>query len=310
MPSTFADLRSYTSTLTDRYSCDPSPFTAHDLSTASKQLSVNGFVVLKQAVNKNTVENLNQLFDSFVLSSSRNFRRIDGSISPNYFNEHSLLTNPISNIQLQSSFRHDHGLASYLNSLLNILTNSWHIAALRYHLNCTSLDLLTWNHIHSSPGTMPHQDYLFWGRDILPGQIYGAWFALEDINPFSSPLYLVTNSHMRLTNQLYNHSDISSYEYRRDLVEYMKLNDTDIVAPRLSAGDCLLWDSRLIHGALQLQNPSLSRKSLTAHFKCSKHSYFYDYCFKRLIKSCLTFSSSMKVRVPCHITRILQLDIH
>ena len=154
---------------------------------------------------------------------------------------------------------------------------------------------------------MPHQDYLFWGKNILPDQIFGVWIALEDINPFSSPLYLVRHSHLNLTNPFFNYSDISCPAYRSELVEYMKLNDVDILAPKLKAGDCILWDSRLIHGALQSQDFSLTRKSLTSHYTCSKTARLFAPTLKRLLKSNFIHRSASNVCIPVHSTRIFDL---
>lgn len=306
MTDAFHDIRDYANSLTERYSHDPDQYIAKDVLTASRVLKSSGFVVLKEAVSPKLLSRLNDSFDEFVLSNDEHkLPRMDGLSSKNEFNEHSHLINPLSNVQLQSTLRQSKGLLKYSNYLLETLTQSWHIPVLKYHLSSSSLDLLTWNHIHSSPGTLPHQDYLFWGPHILPGQIYGAWIALEDINPKASPLYVVSKSHIDLTTPSFTYADIGEPGYRIQLVDHMKLNDDLIISPRLKAGDCLLWDSRLIHGALHLQAEHLTRKSLTAHYM----SGFYTRSILALLSQWLRLNviskSKMNVRFPQHLTRLI-----
>ena len=127
MSSTFEDLRSYTTSLTNSYSCEPSEFSSHNLRNISDLLSINGFAVIPQVINSFYLDTLNNLYQEHILNSSCFIRRMDGCISQNSFNEYSCLINPISNIQLQPTFRHTRGIP-YTKYLIEILTNSWFIA--------------------------------------------------------------------------------------------------------------------------------------------------------------------------------------
>lgn len=111
--------------------------------------------------------------------------------------------------------------------------------------------------------TPPHQDW--WYLDSVPnGELAAAWIALEDIPAAAGRFYLMSGTHgMKL------HDDLRSLRHdvwlglMRDFVDN---HPEQVEAPEMRKGDVIIWNSRTIHGALPTQDPSLSRKSLTAHY--------------------------------------------
>ncbi len=115
--------------------------------------------------------------------------------------------------------------------------------------------------------TQPHQDW--WYLDSVPnGNLLAGWFALEDIDGRAGRFYVLPKS---LRVNLHGDTpDLSHSEWLKRVAHYVKNNPDQIYAPALKKGDVLFWNSRTIHGALPTQDPSFSRKSLTAHYMPSE----------------------------------------
>jgi phytanoyl-CoA hydroxylase len=306
--NSFGDLKDYAAHIDYKYAVDPSPYYSYNLLESRNQLHVNGFTIIPAVLPSSTIEIINHLFYEYVLPSRSIFRRMSGEYELNKLDQHGHLLNPLSNIQLQGSRSFNRYINQYISVLINVLTEFWHTSVCRYFFNTERVNLLTWNQIHYSPGTLPHQDYLFWGPHILPGEVLGCWFALEDIDELACPLYVLTGSHLSLSNSIFEFSDISSISYRSSLAEHIRKNERTIVAPLLKAGDCLIWDSRLVHGALYSENPVLTRNSLTAHFGgFSLSHYLSSNSFRtitRRLKRLTVFLSSNKVETLCHSSHV------
>ena len=50
-------------------------------------------------------------------------------------------------------------------------------------------------------------------------------------------------------------------------------HQSDVFAPALQKGDVLFWNSRVTHGSLLTQDPTFSRKSLTAHYLPAEYQF-------------------------------------
>lgn len=115
----------------------------------------------------------------------------------------------------------------------------------------------------SSTGTLEHQDS--WYLDTEPaGNLVGVWYALENIEEASGPFFVSPGSHKI---GLLKREDYPAHE---DFVEAVRLTSVEKSLETskmlLDKGDILLWHPFTIHGALQNQDPHLSRKSFTSHF--------------------------------------------
>jgi phytanoyl-CoA hydroxylase len=118
-----------------------------------------------------------------------------------------------------------------------------------------------------NPVTWAHQDTYYLDSDPLGGMV-AAWIAAEDIAPGAGRFYVYPKSH--LIEMPMNSGELGiATDHRRykDLVlETIRENALPMVAPALSAGDVLLWNSRTIHGSLETTQPQRSRRSFTTHF--------------------------------------------
>ena len=118
------------------------------------------------------------------------------------------------------------------------------------------------------------------------GWIVGCWVALEDINPDSGPLKIVPKSH-KLKNYNFikenkNRVPLSLTEIKKNYAKYeryvkrvIKKKKLKIVTPTMKKGDCLLWESNMLHGSPGCKNNKLSRMSQVTHwtFKSVKKHY-------------------------------------
>lgn len=114
--------------------------------------------------------------------------------------------------------------------------------------------------------TIPHHDSYY--LDTVPaGHLTAVWIALEDIDERAGRFYVIPKS----TNDVvYN---LPHPQWLAKMQEYFDSNLDKIVAPALSKGDALFWNSEIIHGALPTGDQRFSRKSLTGHFVPTEYKY-------------------------------------
>lgn len=118
--------------------------------------------------------------------------------------------------------------------------------------------------------TQSHQDC--WYLDTVPnGHLLAAWIALEDIDERAGRFYVVPKSHFL---DFYNNTpELSHDDWIARIKAYVAAHPEQVYAPALNKGDALFWNSHTIHGALPNKDPSLSRKSLTAHYMPSEFQF-------------------------------------
>jgi phytanoyl-CoA hydroxylase len=117
--------------------------------------------------------------------------------------------------------------------------------------------------------TPAHQDWYY--LDSIPsGHLLAGWFALEDIHEDAGRFYVLPKSN-QVDFDLTAEEKVSNAPYVQKLKDYVASHQSDIYAPALKKGDVLFWNSRTIHGSLDIRNPKYSRKSLTAHYLPSQY---------------------------------------
>lgn len=240
-----------------------------DVHTGVSFLKDSGFVVIRNCFCPSDVNNLRSLFDETLMTSNSELPRITGyrKLEKNKLSAEGHMTNALMNIQFEDPSRYTEKENLFTSLILRLITKGIHIQAIQQALGCQSLELMTWNLFHSvTPGTLPHQDCVFFNPKSKLCEIFGVWIALEDIRPESSPLYVQRYSHVDLQDETKSMSAITT-KYREYFREKLLNRQNQIVAPLLRAGDCIIWDSRTVHGSLVKTNPSYSRLSITAHFK-------------------------------------------
>ncbi len=144
-----------------------------------------------------------------------------------------------------------------------------------------------------------HSDYAHFGT-IPENKLVGAWVALENINSESGPLQIVPRSHKlkryNFIKENNNKVPTSLSQIKKNYKNYekwvrkiIKTKNLKPLIPIMKKGDCLLWESNLLHGSPICKNPKLSRLSQVTHwtFRSVKKHYnpnFSDTTKNRLVE--------------------------
>ena len=125
-----------------------------------------------------------------------------------------------------------------------------------------------------STGTVEHQDHYYLDTEP-PGNLIGAWYALEDIHPESGCFFVIPGSHKGRVIGRKNLSTVPEGinalvpehdRMRKEMMNLIREQKYEYKAFPLNKGDVLFWHPYTIHGAYKNKNPQFSRKSFTAHF--------------------------------------------
>ena len=256
----------------DEYLCEACPEESHQPGDATRKLASSGFTVIKQLISADLTQELRDAFYTTIIPSTSEFGRIYRyrGKETNKISDKQHLLNPLSNLQLESSKNNNKQENEFIQKIVNLITTGLHIPFIKDATGYEQIRLLTWNLFHVvEPFTPPHQDCIFFNSELGLLDLLGVWIALEDIPPGASPLYLQRNSHTELVRFAKQHYSITP-EYTSMITEYLFNKREFIVAPHLQAGDCIIWDSRTVHGSLLRTNPNATRLSITAHFEPEK----------------------------------------
>lgn len=115
-------------------------------------------------------------------------------------------------------------------------------------------------HFDKSTATALHQDT--WYLDTIKNSLVGVWFALEDIEPGCGPFCLYTDTDSRIVGN--SEFDFENLETDENFKKTFPTSHKFDFYPK--KGDVLIWNSKLIHGAVAPEQPNLTRKSLTSHY--------------------------------------------
>ncbi len=117
-----------------------------------------------------------------------------------------------------------------------------------------------------------------------PMALCASWVALEDVQPNSGEFEYVPGTHLvpeTLHHGVAKGHDGDMAEYGRILQRIHELSaERGLKTERFMAkkGDVLIWHGDLMHGGAKIDDPSLTRKSLVAHFTpLGVMPNFYDF---------------------------------
>jgi len=141
-------------------------------------------------------------------------------------------------------------------------------------------------YFEANPATWPHQDCYYLDSD-RPGELIGAWIALEDIEEAAGRFYVVPGSHRMEIGRNQGYLNIAAYheQYKKRVYRAIREQSLELRAPRLRCGDVLFWSSRTIHGALQSKECGYTRNSITGHFIPSASKLMRYQCIPVSLKS-------------------------
>jgi ectoine hydroxylase-related dioxygenase (phytanoyl-CoA dioxygenase family) len=118
------------------------------------------------------------------------------------------------------------------------------------------------NHMFDrSTGSIDHIDNWYLDSDP-PGQLIGAWIALEDIHPDSGPFRLFPRSHL-----LPGLEDLWKLDHDAFIKHCAGLTrQLEAFYAIIKKGTVVFFTPFLLHGAVDQRDPRYSRKSVTGHY--------------------------------------------
>lgn len=251
---TQADHRAYIDQKDNRSAASP----ANPL-TVDGYYRENGYVVMRNVVPHALIDKMVEAYKSALLpSNARFYRTMNQKFEKNRFDSHGHV---IQTFQDVHSYGH---IPAIKNAALNIYFCDELQGALRQATGIASHFLTQSMLFDRSGATRPHQDW--WYTDSAPsGHMTGVWIALEDINEKSGRFYCQPRT-QRMDSFHAGLPTLTHEEWLARHRNYLAEHRNDLHAPDLKKGDIIFFNSGVVHGALEVQDESYSRKSMTGHF--------------------------------------------
>lgn len=207
--------------------------------------SKNGFMVLDNFFDHNTVETINNEINKLVAAK-------------------------------KVTITHDNKIA-FANKLVPAIkdvTNTPELLALLgFILGKEVVPFQTLNFLQGS-GQRAHSDSIHMTTYPL-GYLIAAWVALEDIQEDSGPLFYYPGSHQLpyLLNEgfgnvstLFSLGNKNYADYEEVTQEIIAKNGLQPTIFLPKKGDVFIWHANLIHGGMPVRNAALTRKSMVIHY--------------------------------------------
>jgi phytanoyl-CoA hydroxylase len=224
----------------------------------------NGFYIFQKLVPGNLIDKILDIYNSEIIESSNYFfRQSSNRWERNKRTDYGYCEESFLNV-------HDYpDYPGFCEAARQIFCLSQVREALTQLTGSAEHNLMQSMLFDLNAATPAHQDWYY--LDSIPsGHLLAGWFALEDIHEDAGRFYVLPKSN-QVDFDLTTEEKVSNAPYVQKLKEYVAFHQSDIYAPTLKKGDVLFWNSRTIHGSLEIRNPSYSRKSLTAHYLPSQY---------------------------------------
>lgn len=226
----------------------------------------NGYVVCKNLMPPELIDTLVKFYKQQIVSSKEPFyRQMTNTYEQNNLNEFGHVKQDFLDVH---SYKNS---PEFSTSVKQILCSDAMLNSLREITGSNSFKLMQSLLFDMSRETQPHQDSYY--LDTLPGgNLIAVWIALEDIDEKAGRFYVIPKStDVDLPKDTQNF--LSHREWLGKMKYYIEANQDKIEAPPLNKGDAILWNSKLVHGALPIVDHRFSRKSLTGHYIPSEYNY-------------------------------------
>lgn len=220
----------------------------------------NGYYVFRNSIPHEKIDALLDRYRSEIVPSEAPFfRQSSNCWEKNVFNEHGYALNSLLDIHdYEGEFATFSDIAKDIYADTNVLDAISAASGHKVHHLMQSM------FFDMNAATPPHQDCYY--LDTIPaGELFGVWFALEDIHEEAGRFLVMPGTH-KIDFKLSKDEDVSNEPYLKMIDSYVAESKDNIVTPALNKGDILIWNSKTIHGSLAVQNSRYSRKSLTAHY--------------------------------------------
>lgn len=223
----------------------------------------NGYVVMRNVIPHHILDTMTEAYKSKLLASKQRFyRTMNQKFEKNRFDPHGHVIQTFQDVHSYET------IPEIKNAALDIYFCDELQQALKQATGFDSHFLTQSMLFDRSGATRPHQDW--WYTDSVPsGQITGVWIALEDINEKSGRFYCQPRT-QRMDAFHAGLPGLTHEEWLARHRKYLEEHRQDLHAPDLKKGDIMFFSSGVVHGALEVQDESFSRKSMTGHF-CPSH---------------------------------------
>jgi len=223
----------------------------------------NGYVIIQNCLSQNNCESLRFFWDNEVKNSEHFiYRQVTAKLEKNKYNSVGFVINPILNLQSLCP-NHFGGLRSAFTTAILGNRNLFKLSQLL--LGDIPLAVQSM-YFEGNSVTWEHQDSYYLDGETI-GSMFGAWIALEDIDPTAGRFFISPKSHLSDNSSMDKSNNIASNHesYKRHILNVIKNNNLDFIAPALLQGDVLFWNSLTIHGSLNSSHPTKARNSITLH---------------------------------------------
>ena len=187
----------------------------------------------------------------------------------------------------------------FSNAIKEIVNNKKLLDVLEYCYQSKPIPFSTINFLNGTEQPL-HSDEIHFGS-IPHGYLTGCWIALEDIHKDSGPLAIAEKSHNlplfsyeciglgipKSETEFKQHYTIYE-EWVKKLIESKKLIIKEIP---IKKGECIIWLSNTLHGAFEIKNKQLSRKSMAIHFNYEKSEKAFYPSYSNLEKGKYVYRS-------------------
>ena len=243
-----------------------------DIEKAIKFYKENGFVVLQNILNKEECRNLINSWEKEVKGfKGYMYRQASAKLERHVFNDQNWIMNPILNLQSLNPKK----FPSLRKGFEKIIASNKNLG---HFVKSTIKDkpmIVQSMYFEGNSVTWEHQDS-YYLEDEMIGKMIAGWIALENIDANAGRFFVCAKSHlddysdMNIDNNIADNHKI----FIENINKKIKDKKYKIYAPKLDAGDVLLWNSLTIHGSLDSQSKTHSRSSITFHAIRSSSKFF------------------------------------
>ena len=239
---------------------------------AIKYYKDNGFVVLEKILKKEDCKKLISAWEKEVKGfKGYMYRQATAKLEKNIFNEHNWIMNPILNLQSLNIKR----FPLLRKGFEKIIASNKNLGKFVKSAIKDKPIIVQSMYFEGNSVTWEHQDSYYLDDEIIGNMIAG-WVALENIEANAGRFFVCAKSHlndfsdMNIDNNIADNHNI----FIENINKKIKNEKYNIYAPKLEAGDVLLWNSLTIHGSLDSQSKTHSRSSITFHAIRSSSRFF------------------------------------
>ena len=237
-------------------------FRAEDIEGIRSHLDGEGYVVVRGVCDPSSCERLMAAFVREVKPfNGWVYRQTTGRPERHSFDDRGVVMNPLIDLATMSQRR----CGGFLAAAWRVMSGPEFLQLIGELLGAPPMVIQTF-YFEGNPVTAPHHDGYYMDRRLL-SPLLGAWIALEDIAPRAGRFFVCPGSHRLELPANEGPFEIGAHhdDYRAAILGVMAEHDLRCVAPALSRGDVLLWQSGTIHGSLVTTDASSTRSSLNAH---------------------------------------------